>query len=98
VLGSHSKAKHKNNENFPISLSPLAPRICSHIVSFKPEFPILAFFLMLEPEVTLGLIAGAEPDAHQFNVTICLKGVIKWKETQNNVASTQKLGQACMNE
>jgi hypothetical protein len=29
---------------------------------------------MLEPEVTPGLLAGAEPDAHQFNVTICLKG------------------------
>jgi hypothetical protein len=25
-------------------------------------------------EVTPGLLAGAEPDAHQFNVTICLKG------------------------
>jgi hypothetical protein len=55
-------------------------------VSFKPEFPILAFFLMLEPEVTPGLLAGAEPDAHQFNVMICLKGVIKWKETQNNTS------------
>jgi hypothetical protein len=29
---------------------------------------------MLEPEVTPVLLAGAEPDAHQFNVTICLKG------------------------
>jgi hypothetical protein len=27
---------------------------------------------MLEPEVTPGLLAGAEPDAHQFNVTIGL--------------------------
>jgi hypothetical protein len=53
---------------------------------------------MLEPEVTPGLLAGAEPDAHQFNVTICLKGVIKWKETQNSIISTQKLGQACMKE
>jgi hypothetical protein len=53
---------------------------------------------MLEPEVTLGLLAGAEPDANQFNVTICLKGVIKWRETQNNIVSNQKLGQACMNE
>jgi hypothetical protein len=25
-------------------------------------------------EVTPGLLAGAEPDAHQFIVTICLKG------------------------
>jgi hypothetical protein len=30
--------------------------------------------ILLEPEVTPGLLAGAEPDAHQFNVTICLKG------------------------
>jgi hypothetical protein len=29
---------------------------------------------MLEPEVTPGLLAGEETDAHQFNVTICLKG------------------------
>jgi hypothetical protein len=29
---------------------------------------------MLEPEVTPGLLAGAEPDAHQINVTICFKG------------------------
>ena len=49
-------------------------------------------------EVTPGLLAGAEPDAHQFNVTICFKGAIKWKETQNGIISTQKLGQACMNE
>ena len=27
---------------------------------------------MLASEVTPGLLAGAEPDAHQFNVTICL--------------------------
>jgi hypothetical protein len=27
---------------------------------------------MLEPEVTPGLLAGAEPDAHQFNVMIGL--------------------------
>jgi hypothetical protein len=29
---------------------------------------------MLASEVTPGLLAGAEPDTHQFNVTICLKG------------------------
>ena len=45
VLGSHSKEKHRNNETLPISFSPLSLRICSHIVSFEPEFPILAFFL-----------------------------------------------------
>jgi hypothetical protein len=39
---------------------------------------------MLAMKVTPGLLAGAEPDAHQFNVTICLKGVIKWKQTQKS--------------
>jgi hypothetical protein len=29
---------------------------------------------MLASEVTPGLLAGAEPDAHQFYVTICLNG------------------------
>jgi hypothetical protein len=29
---------------------------------------------LLASEVTPGLLAGAEPDTHQFNVTICLKG------------------------
>jgi hypothetical protein len=54
--------------------------------------------VLLEPEVTPGLLAGAEPDAHQFNVMICFKGVIKWRKNQNNIISTQKLGQACMDE
>jgi hypothetical protein len=53
---------------------------------------------MLASEVTPGLLAGAEPDTHQCNVTICYKGVIKWEETQNNIISTLKLGQACMSE
>jgi hypothetical protein len=52
---------------------------------------------MLVSEVTPGLLAGAEPDTHQFNVTI-FKGVIKWKKTQNSIVSTLKLGQACMGE
>ena len=29
---------------------------------------------VLVAEVTPGLLGGAEPDAHQFNVMICLKG------------------------
>jgi hypothetical protein len=53
---------------------------------------------MLATEVTPGLLAGAEPDAHQFNVTVCFKGVIKWRKTQNDIVPTQKLGQACMDE
>jgi hypothetical protein len=51
---------------------------------------------MLATEVTPGLLAGAEPDTHQFNVMICFKGVIKWKETQNNIVSSQKPDQAYM--
>jgi hypothetical protein len=39
---------------------------------------------MLAMEVTPGLLAGAEPNAHQFNVTICLKGVINWKQTRDS--------------
>ena len=42
------------------------------------------------------IAAGAEPDTHQFNVTIYYKGMIKWKETQNDIVSNLKLGQACM--
>jgi hypothetical protein len=51
---------------------------------------------LLASEVTPGLLAGAEPDTHQFNVTIVYKGMIKWKKTQNNIVSTLKLDQACM--
>jgi hypothetical protein len=50
---------------------------------------------MLASEVTPGLLAGAKPDTHHFNVTI-FRGVIKWKKTQNSIVSTLKLGQACM--
>jgi hypothetical protein len=38
------------------------------------------------------IAAGAEPDAHQFYVTICFKGVIEWIETQEDIALTQKTG------
>ena len=48
-MGSHFNNMHKNSETLPISLSPIAPRICSHIVSFEPEFPILSFFLIHKP-------------------------------------------------
>jgi hypothetical protein len=52
---------------------------------------------MLVMEVTPGLLAGAEPDAYQFNVMICLR-VIEWRKTQNRIVSTQKLDRACMKE
>jgi hypothetical protein len=51
---------------------------------------------LLASEVTHGLLAGAEPDTHQFSVTIVYKGMIKWKKTQNDIVSTLKLDQACM--
>jgi hypothetical protein len=38
------------------------------------------------------IAAGAEPDAHQFYVMICFKGVIEWIETQEDIALTQKTG------
>jgi hypothetical protein len=45
---------------------------------------------MLATEVTPGLLAGAEPDAHQFNVTIFFKGVIKWRKTRGDITLTQE--------
>jgi hypothetical protein len=53
---------------------------------------------MLAMEVTPGLLAGAEPDAHQFYVTVVYRWVIEWKPTQNNIIPTPKLGQACIGE
>jgi hypothetical protein len=52
----------------------------------------------LATEVTPGLLAGAEPDAHQFYVTIVYRWVIEWKETQNNSVPTLKPGQVCMSK
>jgi hypothetical protein len=66
--------------------------------TIKPMIYYSGYIVVLVPEVTPGLLAGAEPDAHQFNVTVCLKGVIKWRKTQNDIVPTQKLGQACMDE
>jgi hypothetical protein len=51
---------------------------------------------MLAMEVTLGLLTGAEPDAHQFYVMVVYIWVIEWKGTQNNSVPTLKLGQVCM--
>jgi hypothetical protein len=47
---------------------------------------------MLASEVTPGLLAGAEPNAHQFYVTICFNGVIEWVKTQEDIALTQETG------
>jgi hypothetical protein len=38
------------------------------------------------------IVVGAEPDTHQFYVTICFKGVIEWIETQEDISLTQKTG------
>jgi hypothetical protein len=53
---------------------------------------------MLATEVTPGLLSGAEPDAHQFYVTVVHRWVIEWRETQNNSVPTLKLGQVCMSK
>jgi hypothetical protein len=37
-----------------------------HLKSYQSEV-----WILLASEVTPGLLAGAEPDTHQFNVTIC---------------------------
>jgi hypothetical protein len=51
---------------------------------------------MLASEVTPGLLAGAEPDTHQFNVTICfIKGDQMEVKTQGNIILTQGLGLVC---
>jgi hypothetical protein len=34
---------------------------------------------LLESEVSLGLLAGAEPDTHQFLCHDLFKGLIKWR-------------------
>jgi hypothetical protein len=41
---------------------------------FELPYMHIYYVYVLAAEVTPGLLAGAEPDAHQFNVTICLKG------------------------
>jgi hypothetical protein len=53
------------------------------------------FVYLLAMEVTPGLLAGAEPDAHQFNVTICLKGD-QMEENSEQYRLNSKPDQACM--
>jgi hypothetical protein len=52
----------------------------------------------LVTEVTPGLLAGEEPDAHQFYVTVCL--YMGWPNGSqlNDIIPTPKLGQACIRE
>jgi hypothetical protein len=38
------------------------------------DFKIIFEYILLAKEVTPGLLAGVEHDAHQINVMICLKG------------------------
>ena len=53
---------------------------------------ILSVKDLLASEVTPGLLAGEEPNAHQFYVTIVFNGVIKWISTQEDIALTQETG------
>jgi len=53
---------------------------------------------MLAMEVTPGLLTEAEPDTHQFYVTVVHRWVIEWQETQNNSVPALKLGQVCMSK
>jgi hypothetical protein len=43
---------------------------------------------MLAPEVTPGLLAGVEPNAHQFLCRNLINGVVEWKETQESSIDT----------
>jgi hypothetical protein len=47
---------------------------------------------LLASEVTPGLLAGAEPDAHQFLCHGLINGVIKWVKTQEDKTLTQETG------
>ena len=53
---------------------------------------------VLATEVTPGLLAGAEPDAHHFYVMIVHRWVIKWKETRNSSVPTLKTCQVCISK
>ena len=46
---------------------------------------------LLDAEFTPRLLAGVEPDAHQFNVTIYFKGVIKRRQTRGDITLTRGL-------
>jgi hypothetical protein len=48
--------------------------------------------IVLATKVTPGLLAGAEPDAHQFLCHSLFNGVIRWVKTQDNIALTWKNG------
>jgi hypothetical protein len=49
-------------------------------------------WIVLATEVTPGLLAGAEPDAHQVLCHDLFNGVIEWIKTQGNIALTQETG------
>ena len=47
---------------------------------------------MLASEVTHGLLAEVEPNAHQFLCHGLFNGLIRWVKTQENIALTQETG------
>ena len=49
----------------------------------------LLFRDLLVSEVTPGLLAGAEPDAHQLLCHGLSNGVIRWVKTQEDIALTR---------
>jgi len=51
---------------------------------------------MLASKVTPGLQQEQSPTPISLMSKFVCKGMIKWKETQNNIVSTLKLGQGCM--
>jgi hypothetical protein len=51
---------------------------------------------MLATEVTPGLLAGAEPDAHQFMSRFVYGRGDRMEVNSDDIVSTPKLGPACM--
>jgi hypothetical protein len=51
-----------------------APQLKNTPTSAQGPREVITSKGVLASEVTPGLLAGAEPDTHQFNVTIFLKG------------------------
>jgi hypothetical protein len=53
---------------------------------------------LLATEVTPRLLAGAEPDAHQFYVTVVYRWGDRMEANSKQYHSNSKLGQACIGE
>jgi hypothetical protein len=53
---------------------------------------------VLATEVTPGLLAGEEPDAHHFYVTVVYRWGDRMEANSKQYHSNSKLGQACIGE